>query len=450
LIPVILNPRGAFDPQATGQSIRRLRRAEWAAIVVCVCAIVARVGVGILVHNPGSSLTSDMANYDRVAEHLRHGEQDATDAFYPIGYPAFLALVYMVSSRSFLVVAIVQGFFGGATCLLVWILVKRITQSDGVALAAESLTAIYPPLIYYGSMLLTESIAPFWLTLAVWLLIRAIEGPTAARTASAGTALAVATVIRPNLVVLYPFVVLVVWAGQRRLMTAAKILAFSAPLLVIASVNNSRLIGRPCALSTNGGVNFFLLQADIRQLRFYDNWLSPIRNNLMYTSVVDSPVAFDDERYFYREGVKQFLRRPDKVRHTMSNLQEGLGLGLQGYWPANKVLPSDDSKEPDHLIFRRVLRWCSKLFFWALVLPLVVQSAVLLATRRWHMPNELPALLALSVIVTLLLTFATLLADPRVHLPFDPVLLGLAAAAYHRGLGFRGTVVRRPSVIALR
>ena len=113
----------------------------------------------------------------------------------PVRRGAYRLVLYMVSSRSFLFVAIVQGVLGGVTCLLVWIVVKRMTQSDGVALAAESLTAIYPPLIYYGSMLLTESIAPFWLTLAVWLLIRAIERPTAVRTASAGTALAVATLI---------------------------------------------------------------------------------------------------------------------------------------------------------------------------------------------------------------------------------------------------------------
>jgi 4-amino-4-deoxy-L-arabinose transferase-like glycosyltransferase len=381
-----------------------------------------------------------MANYDGVAEHIRHGELSASDAFYPIGYPAFLGSVYALTDRNFTVVAILQALLGAATCGLVAMLTVRLSPSTAASLAAATAVTVYPPFIYYSAMLLTESVAPFWFTLSVWLFLRAIEAPTIRRHAFAGVTLAVATVIRPNVLVLYPFIVMVTVHAHkpnrsRGLRTAAQIVGFAAPLLLGVAVLNSTLTGRITGLSTNGGVNFFLLQRDIGQLNYEGNWLAPVRNT-QFSEAVSSPVSFSSESYFYREGIRAFVRRPDKIRHVANNVSEGFGLGFQAYWPANQFLDIDDRKT--NALERRLLRWCSRAFFWLLVLPIAIEIFRQARNGRLWQPSGAPILLALSIIAGILVTSAVFLADPRMHVPFDGVLMSFSASAV---VGF-GALVR--------
>ena len=408
------------------------RYAYLVAAIVFIAALI-RIAVGV-VHSPGASLYSDMGNYDTVAEHIRRGRMSAFDSFYPIGYPGFLAVIYALTDRNFIVVAVVQALLGAATCWLVAVLTLRLTASRTASLVASAATALYPPLIYYGAMLLTESIAPFWFTLSVWLLLRAIDEPTHARTAAAGVTLAIATLIRPNLLVLYPLIVIVTVHAQtpkrlKGLRTAAQIIGFAAPLLLGVAALNSALMGRLSGLSTNGGVNFFLLQADVAQLNYGTNWLAPIRNT-QFSNIVNSPVPLSSERYFYREGIRAFLGRADKIRHVVANMSEGFGLGFQAYWPANQFFAFEDGKT--NALLRRVLRWCSRAFFWLFVMPIALDAFVqALKERRWP-SSQAPTLLALSILIGLVLTSVLFLADPRMHVPFDPVLIAFATAATMR------------------
>ena len=237
-----MRPRGTIGGVAGLSSVpmnldtvKGRRRRQYVVAAIVFFAALLRISVGIR-HNPGDSLYSDMANYDGVAEHIRHGELSASDAFYPIGYPAFLGSVYALTDRNFTVVAILQALLGAATCGLVAMLTVRLSPSTAASLAAATAVTLYPPFIYYSAMLLTESVAPFWFTLSVWLFLRAIEAPTIRRHAFAGVTLAVATVIRPNVLVLYPFIVMVTVHAHkpnrsRGLRTAAQIVGFAAPLL---------------------------------------------------------------------------------------------------------------------------------------------------------------------------------------------------------------------------
>ena len=405
------------------------RRWYVVAAIVFVAALV-RIFIG-LHHSPGELLYSDMANYDTVAEHIRHGELSSADTFYPIGYPAFLASIYALTARNFAVVAVFQALLGAATCGLVAMLAARLSPSTVAPVAAAIAAAVYPPFLYYGAMLLTESMAPFWVTLSVWLLLRSIEAPTLPRQAFAGVALAVATLIRPNVLVLYPFIVMIIVHAHKSnrlkgLRMAAVTMGFAAPLLLGVAVLNTTLTGRITGLSTNGGVNFFLLQADIGQLRYHANWLAPVRNT-QFSDVVSSPVPFSSESFFYREGLKAFAARPDKIRHVANNVSEGFGLGFQAYWPANEFLDIDDRRS--NALERRVLRWCSRAFLWLLVLPIAIDVVLQARTGRLSQPSAAPILLALSIVIGIVITSAVFLADPRIHVPFDGVLMSFSASA---------------------
>jgi hypothetical protein len=49
------------------------------------------------------------------------------------------------------------------------------------------------------------------------------------------------------------------------------------PLLVLACTLNSSLTGRWSGLSTNGGLNFFMMQAEVASVWYFDMGIGPIR-----------------------------------------------------------------------------------------------------------------------------------------------------------------------------
>ena len=424
---------------STSRSVKVHRmssRGRWLAAAALVVGVVLRLGVCWL-RDPGMYRYSDMGNYDQVAEHVLKGSLWPRDTFYPIGYPAFLAALYTVGSSRFLVVSAVQALLGILTCVLVCALTWKTTTSEAASVGAALASSVYPPFIYYGSLLLTEAIAPFFLTLHVYLLLRMFERPSVFRCAAAGVVLSLATTIRPNFLLLYPFVCLATWTAFPphawiRWKAAGLTLFFALPMLALVSINNSWLVGRPTGLSTNGGVNFYLMHTDVRGLTFFDEWLSPIRNFQRFKSWESSAVPLYDEPHFYRAGFERFRARDDKVAHLLDNVAEGFGLGGQAYWPANLTRSVEDPNRLDHWWERHMLRWSSRIFVWLLVLPIGVEGAILAARRTIFQPSESPRLLACLMIVVLGLTFSTLLADPRVHVPFDALLIVFTADAFTR------------------
>jgi len=388
-----------------------------------------------------------MARYDEVALRLQHGIRTAGDTFFPVGYPALLGLVYAIGGRDFVFVGTVQALFGVLTSLLVYDLALRIGRSRVLAFIAGGLAALYPPFLLYGSLLLTEAVAPFWCTLTMCLLCRAQDASDRFQTliwsALTGISLSITVVTRPNLLLLFPVIALLPLAAAQRnvwsWMRPLTIVGFALPLVIVVCVNNSRLLGRPAGISTNGGMNFFLMQMDVYRLYTPDAAWSPPRNNFRYSLAFRSNALSTDEAFYYREGMNAFLNRSDKVRHTIENVREGFGLELQGYWPANRDLTDDRFEYP---AARRILRWCSRGFVWVLVVPVWIYAVI-----GWRVMDQATAAwwtLACSLTVILIVTFAVFLADPRIHIPFDPILIAFSTNACVRLPAAGAALLRRP------
>lgn len=398
----------------------------------------AALGVRLLVlafWTPGTFIVSDMANYDRIASELAHATVRVNHTFYPIGYPALLAAIYASVGRNFFVVGVVQAVLGAGTTLLAGHLAFRFGASRRLALGAAWATAAYPPFVYYGTMLLTEAVAPFFVTAAIWLIVRASDsGGRRPDVAAAGLCLALATLVRTNLLVLYPLLGAFIWvlgrdqAGLSR-RVAFGVLAGALPLLLLMSLHNSRLLGRPTGLSTNGGMNFFLMQADYQSFRSPDATWSPIRNGLKYAAPFVSSVPSYEEAYYYREGFRWFVGRPDKMRHVLANLGEGVGLGLQGYWPANASRPEDP---PEQATIRQVLRRSSQAYPWLVLVPVLLSVLVAAARGNLMRPEGAGAFLGLVLVGGIAFTSVVFLADPRMHVPFDAALVACGAALVTR------------------
>jgi 4-amino-4-deoxy-L-arabinose transferase-like glycosyltransferase len=85
-------------------------------------------------------------------------------------YPAFVALLDLVFGESRVAIASVQAVLFAIICLLVYEIARAAT-TERIASAAGLLTAMYPPLPYFGALVLTEVFTTCLVTagMAVWL-----------------------------------------------------------------------------------------------------------------------------------------------------------------------------------------------------------------------------------------------------------------------------------------
>lgn len=90
------------------------------------------------------------------------------------GYPLFVALIYRFAGVHQLGIALAQtGVFAGI-CLLVFA-IARMMAPPGIALAAAAITATFPPIPYFGALVLTEVWTTFLFTAGMWALMRAVH-----------------------------------------------------------------------------------------------------------------------------------------------------------------------------------------------------------------------------------------------------------------------------------
>src|SRR5262249_33784214 len=68
---------------------------------------------------------------------------------------------------------------------------------DRVAVAAAAATALYAPLPYFGALVVTETFATLWCTIAIWLCLLARRDPGWSRAIAAGVAVGITALVRP-------------------------------------------------------------------------------------------------------------------------------------------------------------------------------------------------------------------------------------------------------------
>src|SRR5262245_10712071 len=117
------------------------------------------------------------------------------------GYPVFVAATYRLFGESHTAVAVAQALLFAALTLVVYGITTRIA-SERVGLAAAGFTAIFPPIPYYGALVLTEVLCTLLVTLAMWAAIRAIQTSRARDYIVSGVLLGCATLVRPNFALL--------------------------------------------------------------------------------------------------------------------------------------------------------------------------------------------------------------------------------------------------------
>lgn len=238
------------------------RRTMDAGVVSAAVALVLRLGV-VAWAAPRFPPAADGRYYHLLAERIAHGHGYTwawpdgvvtAAAHYPVGYPALLAVGYAFGASH--VWGMVLGALFGA---LAAACAAKIAAPWGVraSFVAGLTVAIHPALFLYAPALMTEGIAGALLALAAWA---ALPG-TWRRLAGAGLVLGVATLIRPQTIVLAPVLGWLAAArAPRSRRLGAAIVTTCVALACVApwTLRNCREM-RACALvSVNGGWNLLI------------------------------------------------------------------------------------------------------------------------------------------------------------------------------------------------
>lgn len=402
----------------------RLRsvHASWS---IGVLAALLRLGF-VLAHSPASYVFSDMWVYDHRARNLLSGQLTAWDTFTPCGYPWLLSVVYRLWPASGpLAIGVLQAVLGGACAGLTHRIGLRLWPGGWPPLAAGLLTALHVPLILYSGFLMTETISAFLITLVTLGLLRGVERRAPGELLWAGLCLGAAAVIRPNLLPFYPLLALWLWramGGPRRaLLALGFVLLGGLPVLVASAAHNSRLVGKPSLLGTNGGLNFYLNFSEVRTIRYRDRMndhaITPLPSLMRYRRDERSQVPFYDDGYYYRLGLARIAERPARLWRAGRNLPDAAGLGTLSYWPG--------WQEIDPLLAQ-----ASVGFFCAGIAPALLWLLLLGGSGRLFQPEHRLRQLLAAWLATCALVAWLFLGDPRLRVPFDAVWILLAVDAY--------------------
>ena len=384
------------------------------------------------------------------------------------GYPAFVALVYRAFGvGSHLAVAIAQAVVFAGLCVIVYGSGRRVA-GERIATAAGVAAALFSPFPYFGALVLTELWTAFIAALAMLVCVRAVQDRKLRDFALAGCLLSATTLVRPAFVLL-PFFLAVAMPvlvrserGPRAAMAWASLGVAAAVTLAPWFAYNAVYLDR-FTLSPAGGIGRGLwegawqgrwpgrvhaqltsfaeaatsdadLDARVRALAA-DTGLAPepmrayVREWRSVHAVWDTPTDPMDRTRARVVADQEYLRlardhiAEDPVGHTIRRLTQGTFV----LWAAEVPIRYSDINATPPWVIRGL---------WAVQVTLAglaVWGIVVLAKGgRW--PEA--ALLGLPL-VYVTGVHLPLLCEARQSLPVKPVLLTLAAVggdAIHRRL----------------
>ncbi len=420
-------------------------------LAVLVAILLLGLGLRVAEAWDGRAPVYDAAAYAAIAENLAGGDgftvgpaTTQPSSNYSPGLPLFVAGLYEITGGEHERFArVVLALIGALSVLFAYLIGRRLCRIQrtlkntpyrgpnsasaefGGPLVGALVVAIYPALLEYQGMLMSEPLAATLLSGSVLAVLWAWEGGWV-RWLLPGALLGALALVRPEYLGVAVLVAVIVFARGARgawrgsLLRAA---VFVAALIVIIApwtIRNAAALDRFVPISTGGG-----------QVLFAGTYLPSDGDpeKVGVEVVAENPQLFAPEDA-QRLRLEQSLARLAQDRHPDMETDQALAkLGKEQFW-------DDISKEPlDYAGFvatkigriwshgpRDVMReplW--EVLHWALVALGLLGLAILAWKRRWE------ALLLVAIFLAITAISALLVASPRRVLVLVPLLAALAA-----------------------
>ncbi len=202
----------------------------------------------------------DDASYAQYARAVVDTGRLATHHF-PVGYPLFVALCLKIGGGSFAAVRAANVLLGVATIAIVS-RIANLCYGRSAAVVAAWLTALYPPLVFMTSRVMSETLFITLLMLSLYWFLASTEDGRTRGSAIAGSLFALASLVRSNLLPMFPFIPLwQIWrAGSKlrtRLVAAIVCSVVTLTILALPGLYFLATKGEFIPLATNAGQTFY-------------------------------------------------------------------------------------------------------------------------------------------------------------------------------------------------
>jgi len=205
-------------------------------------------------------ISYDIIAYNRVQGNGFSLEQPT--AFRPPAYPLFLAGLYLFASKSYILVHLVQAVLGAVTPLLLFGAVLRSYPGRyTLAFLAAAILAVHPLHVYMTGEIYPEVLSILLLTGCWFVIARAGSQHRNLRWAVGGILLGALSLMRPNAILMIPFMLGVAFVQFPSPATALRafglLLLTSGITIGLWTARNYVVFGELIPISTNGGVNLW-------------------------------------------------------------------------------------------------------------------------------------------------------------------------------------------------
>jgi hypothetical protein len=175
----------------------------------------------------------DGTAYAKVAEAFIGGrfDQALNNVFSP-GYPLFVGLLHLVIPDVELAGRLISVLFGTLLIWLSFVFGRRVFRDDKKAVLLSFLVAFHPLLVTYSGKVLSESVATFFFCLTIFLFYVSWQENRRLLLGLAGFCLVLTYLTRPEYLVYYGPLILLLLASKR----LSDSLIFLLPLCVIGSL----------------------------------------------------------------------------------------------------------------------------------------------------------------------------------------------------------------------
>jgi 4-amino-4-deoxy-L-arabinose transferase-like glycosyltransferase len=399
--------------------------------VVFVLGLVLRVGILTQTSTLGTPIM-DEQQYSQIARTVTAGNGYGWDVRSPTSirpplYPALLAGVWKVFGNGNLqVVRAVQIVLSIVTAMFVYLIGARL-WGPRVGRLAAAIYWLYPSLILYDYLILTETLFTCLVVAFVLATIKLVQQPRLAFAIACGVSLGLAALTRsvlwPLPLILCPALLLVLdGTWLRRLALAAAVLAAYAALVGPWAIRNTRLQHVVTIVDTMGGMNLRMgnyeytpddRMWDAVALQGDKNWVYGIDKDLGTGPITEG----QKEKWAQRKAIEYMKQHPGvTLRRSFIKFADFWGLEREFMAGVQKGLYGPP-------VWFAVLASAMILVVYAIV-AIAGAAGIWMAAppdKRMH------AILLLPVLV-LIGAHTIVFGHSRYHLPLIPIF-GLYAAA---------------------
>jgi len=254
-------------PLGSAPAPRSARGPDVVAIMLVLLALGVRLAFVFVM--PRAILFPDGLQYVAVAQSLLAGHGFGLQTLRPPGYPAFIAAVWWVTGQDLIALRVVEALVGTLTVALIGAFGTR-WFGRGAGRLAMAFAALHPVLAYLPSTQYSENLLVLVCVLAYGCLFDAIARPRRGLWPwiAGGVFLGVASLIRPNVAVLAPGLLLgAAWplsrAGRGFLLPGLACVVALSLTLAPWMIRNHREHGHWFFIATGGGRSLWLGSNDL-------------------------------------------------------------------------------------------------------------------------------------------------------------------------------------------